>query len=232
MEAMNRWKVNIIDSRLLKIYEEFLFRANELLTFYLSCLLLDEYTEFNEIDLDKKLSASNNFHEAATSIRNISDIIYLINSGSFSQNYRRQTFIALMTAFNDLLEEILDISNIKRGQIKKNIIIEYCTQKYCLNTAGAKIIYHLCKYYGIEPVIYHWQGITYTNNLFNIRNLFIHSKGIFDEKYKEYLVGHWANMKHGDMVIIGPNQFDAVFWFICDHLKTFISSIDKKLNVQ
>jgi hypothetical protein len=230
MGTMDRWKININDAKLQKIYEGFLFRANELLTFYLSCLLLDEYTEFKDIDLDKKISTSNNFHKSATSIRNISDIINLISSGSFSQNYRRQAFIALMTAFNDLLEEILDNSDIKREQIKGNIIIKKFSQEYSLNTAGAKIIYHLCKYYDIDPVINRWQGITYINNLFNIRNLFIHSRGIFDEKYKEYVVTHWANMKHGDIITFGDNQFDAVFWFICDHLKTFISSIDEKLN--
>lgn len=180
----------------------------------------------------KRLAASNDFHESVTSIRNISEIKDLINSGSFSQYYRKQTFISLITAFNDLLEEILENSKIKRSEIKKNIIIECCTQKYCLNTAGAKIIHRLCKYYEIDPVINRWQGITYINNLFNIRNIFIHSKGIFDEKYREYLVAHWANMKHGDIVTMRPNQFDAVFWFICDHLKTFILSIDKKINTE
>jgi hypothetical protein len=232
METMDRWKININDGKLQKIYEDFLFRANELLTFYLSCLVLDEYTEFKEIDLDKKIAASNNFHESATSIRNISDIKDLINSGSFSQNYRSQTFIALMTTFKDLLDEILDYSNIKEDQIKKNIIILDCSQEYCLNTAGAKIIHHLCKHYEIDPVINHGQGIRYINNLFNIRNLFIHSRGIFDEKYRKYLVTHWANMKHGEIITLGHNQFDAVFWFICEHLKTFISSIDEKLNTK
>jgi hypothetical protein len=229
MENMNRWNINVNDSKLQKIYGEFLFRANELLTFYLSCKVLDEYTEFKEFNLDKKISASNDFHESATSIRKISDIKDLISSGSFSQNYRKQTFIALITAFKDLLDEILNFSNIKEDQIKKNITIEY---GYIINTSGAKIIYHLCKHYKIEPVIYHFQGITYINNLFNIRNLFIHSKGIFDEKYKIFLVGHWANMKQGEIITILPNQFDAVFWFICDHLKTFILSIDNKINNQ
>ncbi|MCL2480093.1 MAG: hypothetical protein FWF38_00120 [Spirochaetaceae bacterium] len=230
MKNMNRWKVCIKNSKLKKIYDTFLYRANELLIFYLSCCLLDEYIEFNKIDLDQKISASDNFHESLTSIRSISDIKDLINSGSFSQNYRKQTFIALITAFNDLLEEILDISRVKKAKIKEKATVDRCTQKYCLNTAGAKIIYRVCEHYGIHPVICDWQGITYINNLFNIRNIIIHSKGIVDEKEKKHLVAHWANMKHGDTITFTPNQFDAIFWFICDHLKTFISSIDKKLD--
>jgi len=57
METMDRWKINIDDSRLKEIYEEFLFKANELLTFYLSCFLFDEYTDLKKVDLDKKVSS-------------------------------------------------------------------------------------------------------------------------------------------------------------------------------
>lgn len=228
MANIQHWHLELHNEHLDRIYRNYLYKVDLLIKYYLSCVAFDKFTVFKEDDLNESIAASDNFHEVATSIRSLNDIKMMRDSGEFSYLSKNQCFIALMSAFTDFFEELLPLTDIKAGEIKKPVELNEGNKKFLIRLACLKIAHHLSNQYDlIEPLTGN-QGTLWINTLINIRHMFVHCQGKFNEEYREFVQLPWNRMQHGEEIRLDENFIDSVIWFLSDNLRPFVRALDGK----
>jgi len=230
MDFFHRWGLLLEDESLNLAYQNYLYKVDTTLKYYLSCVAFDQFTVFKEIDLDERICASDDFHEAATSTRTLNDIKSMRDSGEFAHLARSQCIISLITAFTDIFEELLHLMKIKPHEIKAAVQIELHNKALSIRPASLKIAYHLSRKYDFSSPLTGNYGMQWINSMINIRHMFIHSQGRFDENYRNFVRQPWDKMQHGEPIKFDSNDFDSTLWFLCSHLKPFIETLDKKVS--
>jgi hypothetical protein len=229
MAQMNQWHLTLKNENLNSIYQNYLYKADTILRYYLSCIAFDQFTVFQESDLGESVSASDNFHESATSIRTLNDIKLMRDSGEFAHLSRTQCIILLITAFTDFFEELLHLMQISPHEIKKPVELKLPNKLLIIRPASLKIAHYLSRKYDlIEPLTGN-QGMQWINSMINIRHIFIHSQGRFNESYRDFVQHPWDKMQHGEQITFDKNSFDSVLWFLSDNLRPFVRALDEKI---
>lgn len=229
MANMNQWNLTLKNESLNSIYQNYLYKADAILKYYLSCIAFDQFTVFQESDLGESIFASDNYPEVATSIRTLNDIKLMRDSGEFAHLSRTQCIILLITAFTDFFEELLPLMQIKPHEIKKHVELVLPSRILIIRPASLKIAHYLSRKYDlIEPLTGH-QGMQWINSMINIRHMFIHSQGRFNEDYRDFVQHPWDKMQHGEQITFDKNSFDSVLWFLTDNLRPFVRALDEKI---
>lgn len=229
MTHMQQWHLVLKNEQLNDIYQNYLYKTDAILRYYLSCVAFDQFTVFQDHDLCESISASDNFHESATSMRTLNDIKLMRDSGEFAYLSRTQCIVSVITAFTDFFEELLHLMQIKAHEIKPAVELKLHNKSILIRPASLKIAHYLSQKYNLlEPLTGH-QGMQWINSMINIRHMFIHSQGKFNEEYRNFVQPPWDKMKHGEQIKFDKNDFDSVLWFLSDHLKPFVRALDGKI---
>jgi len=223
---MKRWEQQLSNKKLDKIYNDFLYSMDQVMTCYIGYLLVDKHIDFPDDILEYKIRASKSFHESVTSIKTIRNLKYIIDNNDFSNIYIAQSIVSLVNILDGFIQDISDVLGIKPEEVKTKVTKKYYNHEYIFSSGVMKKIFYIAEMYNIDNVITHYQAALYINTIINTRHMIVHSRGCFDELYKNGIVNKWHGYSHGDKLKFKEEDFDAVFWFFMDHAKSFIKSID------
>lgn len=229
MGHINRWHLTLKNNKLNIIYQCYLYKADTILRYYLSCVAFDQFAVFQESDLCKIVSASDNFHESFTSIKNLNDIKLMRDSGEFLNLSKNQCVILIITAFTDFFQDLLHLMKIKPDQIKKAVELKLPNRNLLIRPASLKIAHYISRKYKLVEPLTGNESMQWINSMINIRHMFTHCQGTFNEEYRDFVQHPWDKMRHGERIIFDKNFFDSTLWFLSDHLKLFVRALDERI---
>ena len=225
---MKHWELEIKNKELAKIYDSYLYRQNDLITFYLSTVVISKHAFFPKESLDEKVRASAEFSDSATSIKLVSDVVNLVESDKYDQLSRSLCILGMATAFSDFFQEIKVLLELPDGEIKKTIEIKNSDQEVIkIRPAALKIASFVNKSRDLDSRIGDVRPLRWINCIINLRHMFIHNAGKFDEAYSGEMYASWTNkLKHNDPITFDGEQVDSILWFFNDHVRDFANKLD------
>lgn len=227
---MQDWSAELGDKKLNELYENYIFRQNQTLLFYISSAVLSHFTEFPQNSLNQKLRASHNFHESATSIAQVRDVKTLIDSGSFDQQARSFSIIALLTTFTDFFEGLRIFFDIKPDEYKRlELYIFSSDKKIQIRPASLKFAFFISDKFGISSVLTKDETLLSINCWIKLRHMFMHNRGHFITEYANDMFRKWTNLNAGDAIAFDENDVDAIYWYLNNHLRAFVRELDKAI---
>lgn len=229
---MDRWKVDIKNQELAKIYDEYLHSQERSLNFYLSSVVLSKHSNFPDEHNSTTIRASENFEDSATSIRTIGQIHALIKDGRYDQLSRSFIVVSMVTALGDCFDGIRRLLQLDEQAIKKTVTIRQDNRPDVVIKPAALKIAHLAdSTLNLDSRICDHYSSRWINCIINLRHMFVHDKGLFNPTSKPHMINVWDNLEAGDPIIFDENQVDSILWFFNDHVRDFISRLDEKLSL-
>lgn len=227
---MKHWNIVISNQSLKKIYESYLYRQERTLTFYLASIAVSNHAHFPVEFHDTKIKASNNFDDNATSMKSVREIHEMITDGRYDHYSRSTSVFSLVTSFTDFFSDIKKLLNLDDQAVKKPVELT-CRHrgKLLFKPAALKIAHHINLNYELNARISDVYSMRWINCVINLRHMFAHDKGQFNDQYKKEMVASWAELNDGDPILFNENQVDSILWFLNDHVRNFSENLDKKI---
>lgn len=228
---MTDWTLDLRHRGISAVYGNYLFRLENILRYYLACVAFAEHTVFVADEAESPIRASTNFHDVATSIRELRDIDEMRRSGEFAQLSRSQSIIGVLTAFGDLMCELRVLLDIPSQAVRGPAVVEVPGGgTYEVRPAALRIAHHISRKYALIEPLSAAYSMLHINSLINIRHMFVHHQGCFSDDYRDHVTVRWQRLNAGDRIVFDENDFDDALFFVTSNLRGFIASLDKELS--
>jgi hypothetical protein len=225
------WTLDIDHPELSAAYDNYLFRLENILRYYLACVAFSEHTVFVADEATSPIRASANFPEVATSIRTLKDIDEMRQSGDFAQLSRSQSIVGVLTAFVDLMGDVRILLNIPSHVVKDPALVGmYGGGTYEARPAALRIAYHVSQKYALIEPLTSTHSMLYINSLISLRHMFVHHQGRFSDDYRNHVIARWQDLNAGDHIVFNENDFDDALHFVTSNVRGFLASLDKTLR--
>ncbi|WP_045466884.1 hypothetical protein [Vibrio hyugaensis] len=226
---MEHWKLDIENGQLKSAYDAYLYRQDSLITYYLSTVAVAKNAVFSPDMLNDKVRASSLFLDSATSIKNMTDIVELVESEKYEQLSRSMCILGMVTTFTDFFDEVRVLLDVPTQELKKPIRIEHENQEPILiRTLPLKIANYINENNNLDARIADEGPLRWLNCIMNIRHMFIHCSGRFDEKYINEMFGSWSgDFKANAPILFNEEQVDSILWYMNAHVRDFTNRLAK-----
>jgi len=225
---MEKWKLSINHKDLARLYKNYLYQQDQVLTYYLTSVAVTNYSSFESSDLEFKVRASSDFPNVATSLRTLNDIKALIDGGAYDQLSRSTCFIGLVTNFSNYIDGLKSLLAISQQDVK-SFRPRVGSDQLLIRPASLKTVACISEKYDLNSVITRDDAMLWINSTINLRHMFIHNEGLFNASESNQMRPPWSRMKNGEKILLNKNYIDDVFWFLNDHVKDFTLHLDKAL---
>lgn len=101
-----------------KIYDSYLYAMDQIMTFYLSCVVFDEHAVLTDVE-DYFIRASYNFCDEFTTIKKVKDVKNLIENNTFQQLYRKQTLVSQISILEYYFSKLVKILRVPKSELEK-----------------------------------------------------------------------------------------------------------------
>lgn len=227
---MERWKADLKNPELARIYDEYLHNQERSLIFYLSSVVLSKHANFPEEHQSTSIRASSNFDDDATSVRTIGQIHKLIEDGRYDQLSRSFIVASMVTALGDCFDGVRRLLQLDKQDIKNTVVVkERNRPDVIIKPAALKVAHLTNSTLNLNARICDHYSSRWINCIINLRHMFVHDKGLFNPDYKAYMINAWDSLEAGESITFNENQVDAILWFFNDHVRDFVSRLDEKL---
>ncbi len=211
-----------------KIYDSYLYAMDQIMTFYLSCVVFDEHAVLTDVE-DYSIRASYNFCDEFTTIKKVKDVKNLIEDNTFQQLYRKQTLVSQISILEYYFSKLVKILRVPKSELEKPAELSEYGMNFFSKNATLCRIHAIARVYKIDSVITKYQAFSALQGYINTRNMIVHNQGSFDKKYKGKAYVYWKKYFHGQKLMISENMIDDICFFLNDHVKVFTKEIDSAL---
>lgn len=226
-------KAEIKNKKLIAIQERYYKKLYDISVMFSLVFYMDENIAKNKIE-HEKIKISDNFTDGFTTIISTKDIINSSKNGSLYQTNHYQSFIAITSAFEVLIDDLINLFRIPEKKYKKEFSSSfYKENKSNLNRDLLKShiirkIISLHEILEIESVVLRHQELNIYYSLLKIRNKIVHQNGVITSPMN---INYYNNLVENGVIKFSRNTFDDVLHRFMIPLKALFLALDNKLEV-
>lgn len=221
------WEIFHSDPRVVSAFSAYRNFVLGIATHYAGSRLMEQL-DLSALGDDLRLSISNDFPEAVTTVRTVGELRNAVKTGEYGQLCLRQATVQLCTAFEvffDTVSEIYGIS-VSRSDCVSATYRAISASPIALGNRTIMQIRKLHNQLSIQSVLNKDEVLVKLTAIIEARNCIVHSAAVVsDEKKVERLKAYAIHQNVGDLLQFKDNLFDDFLHYMGIHIVAFVKGL-------
>jgi len=180
---------------------------------------------------NEEIKISNDFDDSYTTIITTENIIKSRNSGELYKIIHYQSYVAIISSFEILIDDLFSLYKIPESKVKNFISPFYEKNKKnmnnCINNTIIKKLIIIHEFLNIKSVILHEKELNIYYALIKVRNIIVHCNGNVNTPLN---IIYYNELIVNKEVVFGANKFDEILHRFMIPLKSLFFYLDASLQ--